>query len=755
MRKWICATLAVLCCLGGCVGTENHEESAMLTNVYEARTIPVPEEESILYCTGIRDGAVTVQTYSVSPDSADAAEDSGIYRSVLRSVPINGASAYESVAYERKIGAEEWISRQYFYRTDGIAYIERNRSSEDDVYSLIVEQDGETSKSCADLCGIFGTEHFLNVNDFVMDKQGYVYLADASQVYVLKPDMTYGFVVSSGSLIQTMELARDGKVYIWYMPLQGTGEFESVPIDMDAQTLDYESRIRVPDDGEVKGVFFGGECDYYYYTADGIYSCNIGDESGQLVMSFSNSNVPGGIERIYYAGKEAFLIRLYDSTTGAREYRIYTKAEDISLVDITVLEVASAKKLDNLHSGIAAFNANNKNIRVIFKDYSQYNQNPYDYTGSERLALDMASGVYQPDVLVGNMDEPAYKALIQNEMYADLFPLMEADETYDRDDLFDCVERTYATDGKLFAMPNGLYIDTLLTSRKSLPNQDTWSMEEVLDILENLPEGVMWRDRVNQEFAQNFFFPHGRYEPFVDAEKMECHFRSPLFIRYLKYVNTLPSQDDLPMNINIFSGKYDMAQNGEEIVERYTYDCLISFFEDGMYFGFDSTVHAGYPHIDGKGGGSVLSSYDTQLYTIMAKCENKEAAWQFVRDMTNHADDSCGLPLYRTAFRALVEKNRNGYVELRNDSPVSHIYSSDPSQNAIGIVIRVADRDWEEIENWINSVGEPAVDTVLNDEMTWGVIHDEISAYLAGNGTAEDAAARIDNRVKLYLAESK
>ena len=70
-------------------------------------------------------------------------------------------------------------------------------------------------------------------------------------------------------------------------------------------------------------------------------------------------------------------------------------------------------------------------------------------------------------------------------------------------------------------------------------------------------------------------------------------------------------------------------------------------------------------------------------------------------------------------------------------------------------MIRVADRDWEEIENWINSVGEPAVDTVLNDEMTWGVIHDEISAYLAGNGTAEDAAARIDNRVKLYLAESK
>ena len=32
-------------------------------------------------------------------------------------------------------------------------------------------------------------------------------------------------------------------------------------------------------------------------------------------------------------------------------------------------------------------------------------------------------------------------------------------------------------------------------------------------------------------------------------------------------------------------------------------------------------------------------------------------------------------------------------------------------------------------------------------------IHDEISVYLAGNGTAEDAAARIDNRVKLYLAE--
>ena len=42
--------------------------------------------------------------------------------------------------------------------------------------------------------------------------------------------------------------------------------------------------------------------------------------------------------------------------------------------------------------------------------------------------------------------------------------------------------------------------------------------------------------------------------------------------------------------------------------------------------------------------------------------------------------------------------------------------------------------------------------TYLPAEVT-ALIEEEISIYLAGNGTAEEAAERIDNRVKLYMAE--
>ncbi|MBQ3707811.1 MAG: hypothetical protein II889_07875 [Clostridia bacterium] len=59
--------------------------------------------------------------------------------------------------------------------------------------------------------------------------------------------------------------------------------------------------------------------------------------------------------------------------------------------------------------------------------------------------------------------------------------------------------------------------------------------------------------------------------------------------------------------------------------------------------------------------------------------------------------------------------------------------------------------DAAKMEAILDSLGRPLLEVWRTDVK--GILHEELSAYLAGIGTPEDCAKKIQSRVSIWLAE--
>ena len=69
-----------------------------------------------------------------------------------------------------------------------------------------------------------------------------------------------------------------------------------------------------------------------------------------------------------------------------------------------------------------------------------------------------------------------------------------------------------------------------------------------------------------------------------------------------------------------------------------------------------------------------------------------------------------------------------------------------------GEIVTIKDEQAEEMIAWLDSVGTPVYDVLVPAEIT-AIVDEEISAFLAGTGTADSCAGAIQSRVEIWLAE--
>lgn len=767
MRKnrWIAAVLALLT-LAGC-GTKTNtdketegqviEKPQLLTNVYTCRDLTLPEGYYINSYAGFKDGAFQFQgNYSESKGKYGSEDFYGLTKNVLIALPENGGDYTETVLSTIEIKGSDETSVDYTDTTlhlfDGgrveltANYDPSNGST---TYDLAVIRDDGTEKHAEGI-----EKNFQNVEDYLYiqyiqcDGDDNVYLAGDSNIWVFDPELNYSFAIQEGNYIQRMSLSTDGRIYAQYYGDKG---MTCAPIDVQAKK--FGDPIVLPENLEFNGIFFGEGYTLYYYNKTGIYGYNTGDEAGVLLMNFQNSDVSGDLESAYYIDADSFLLQYYDRLTWDRKFGVFTKAADVDLSQITIVEIASAGAPYDLTSRVVDFNRKNKDMRVVYTDYSQYST-PEDYNaGDTKLANDILNGLYKPDIVIGKISGSAYSAFLEKGLFADYNTLAAGDAEFDLSDLFGCVKNSYTMDGRLIALPSEISVQTLLGNKKLLGGRTSWTLEEMLDVIDSLPEGVAIARSLTQSSFGDLLGENG-IAAFVDGN--ECSFDSPTFIRLLEYLKTLP--ESLPDSEYEYDNDnmYAEYQSGKYATVQKSYWGVDSWFEEMAYFGADNTVRIGYPSVNGKGGGTQLSQY-TYLYSIMDGSEYKDAAWHFVKSAL-HPNESGrdSVPLFRSDFEKMVEKIKtytyviyyNGGASWGEFDPAD--IGFDESQ---GIVMRAADVDWDGMEKWLDGIGSPVGNSTLPYEVQ-DIIMEEISSYMGGTKSASDTASLIQSRVKLYLAEN-
>lgn len=589
----------------------------------------------------------------------------------------------------------------------------------------------------------------LQITSVAADADGYIYMTDGNSLCVIAPDLTKAFDYIFRDYVNSLSVSAEGKVY-------ATGTKAVYPIDRDSCGLG--NPIAMPEDVSVEDCYFGSGYDIYYNNSEGLYGYNFGDEEGECVISWQNSNMSGIVyKNIQVLSPEEVLAMRYDERTNKYISVMLKKTDDIDLADYVTIEVAYLTEPLNYSRIVLEYNSiSSKKIRVVSKDYSVYTTD-IDREGAKRqLLLDITTGKYMPDIVIDTPDDSrptdihALTTLLKQGYYCDLYQFIDKDADIDRDDIVGAVKNSYEIDGKLSAAVPFFQIDTLIAPYSVFGDRTSWTMDEMLDF-EMMLDGQKLINNKNHVFRSW----RAAYS-FIDVENGTCDFENETFIKYLNFITS--NDISLPKSTN----SYEHYQTGNVMLYNKKYGGPRDYMSGQIVFYPDDYTIIGYPAAaNGLRRHNLIIDF---AYMITKDSDNPEEAWDFIKYAIFYMDNNNR----GSHFRMLKSLND---IEFENLMDYHVFYTADglysdwtgtvnPSdldeENSIkrgGLHTYYNERDIERVKQLIEEAGYPVVYTI--PEEIGSIINEEMSEYLGGVQSAEDAAKVIQSRVSIWLSERK
>ena len=765
-KRWTAFLLCVMIFLTGCRKPENGYDSENTPSNTEHITVDGALEH---VWTGteyeLPEGWTTSGPIAYDPETAT------IFAEAYRHTESNGTEyalctltekAYQLEPFRSMEDEDTRVMLSNTLRTDdALWYVKTLNPGTAQSKRYLVRRDLETGEETdAALSSLFdGGDAFFY--GFLADKDGDIWLSTLTEVMAIRPDFSRILSVRferGGDLL----MRADGTVFV-------LTENPSGPIlaGIDKTTGGRTEEIPLPPSRHA--VCFPAETDspyaYLYAASGGVFGARI-NEKGEIVseclLDYVNSSMNADtVELIGPAGTDGLLFLEDGHPVVCRP------AGTVNLADVTMLTVAISRPLWDqvVQDAIADFNRTHTDARIMLLDYSTYATAENATAGSERLALDMAAGICFPDIIVGRPGEDASIDLIlDKERYVDLYPFLDADPELSRESILDCVLTAFDDRGRLWCLSNYFLFDTLLVHPDvleacGLGGKTSWTLAEFLDFAETLPEGVELTGGLLQDDAIRVLLGNYGLGAFFDREEGICSFDSSEFIRWLRFTASLPKDEaELRKRSPVYAAsepeRYDFMMNGKVALASSgaAFYMALPYLETA--FGRKDWVMIGYP-----GAGTEVSAQT--VYAITSTCTVPALAWEFVRTAVLEERESY---YGRDVFPILKDRFRDGLAQLYDQEIIQyfsgnmHITTPKPDPPTTyadlrepGYIVDFTEADAEHILDSLASAGVP-LSKRIPDEVT-SILNEELSAFLAGHGTAEDCAAKIQSRVSLWLAE--
>ncbi|MBR4184920.1 MAG: extracellular solute-binding protein, partial [Clostridia bacterium] len=443
---------------------------------------------------------------------------------------------------------------------------------------------------------------------------------------------------------------------------------------------------------------------------------------------------------------------------------IFTPVPDIDLSEVTVLHVATtALPSEVINTAVSDFNRNHTDVRIEMTEYWGGDLASED----ERLAREIVTGTFVPDVVIGSAESVSVRQMAEKKLYTDLMPYLRSDSLVKESDLFGIVKRMFDDgQGGLWGMTTNVNLKHTLFSTPSLlgeyASKGGWTIPEFLDYAENLPPDTELLHNLTQANVEDLLFAADGYAYFIDAEKGTCSFDSEDFVRFLHFMRALPTAEEYRRTVwGSLDGDELMRQRMEEGI------ALVRIQSDpiGHYpitaHGTKDWIMIGYPAAESRAGAGTPVTVGT-VFVVSSACQNKGAAWEFIRSCFTDKEGQGGAPVLKSLFRSMTESYYDfelvDYFSFHAETGYGSYGPRDPEHPATtddlpypGIVSDYTPADEAKMEAILDSLGRPLLEVWKTDVKE--IIHEELSAYLAGVGTPEDCAKKIQSRVSIWLAE--
>lgn len=438
-----------------------------------------------------------------------------------------------------------------------------------------------------------------------------------------------------------------------------------------------------------------------------------------------------------------------------------------------------------VQSSIDWFNKSHTDVQIEIQDYS-------DEGGLERLQTELVLGKV-PDIMEmhyygkagakvaaipgvkcyvnpGNYaDAPdeywmPYRQMAQKGYLEDLWPYIEDDPDFGRESVLQAPIKAAEVNGGLYTLFQKVVIFTLTGRESVVGDRYSWTMEDVTDVLEGMPEdSTILRYNMTRKDA---FFNLLRYslDRFLDWDTGECHFNSQGFLDLVQFLENIPDEADLEDPVDAEEEVIRRIKDGQQMLEGVMVVWQQSVgISDAIWQ--ERAAFPGYPTADGSSGSFF---YPTgRVLSMSAACRNKDAAWEYIRKLilpiVNKArplNAWMDIPVSMHDYELLLwgelqQMNRAieqaGSVEdfLKNDI-LSRRYHFDYGP-AVRLMRPLTEEDTQRYEDLINHTTQ----LYWPDDALSDIVWDSLGPYFAGDWTLEHTIEVLQNRATLYVNEQR
>ena len=755
-----------------------------LTGIYEATPLVLPEGFVLADTAqiGIDPEAGEILVLALKTEEITAEDDTVTWKAELRLLVYdeNGTAVREVTLEDAETGGPRVaaVSRNRVWAFCDLTQSGSGRLLEWDASSgaLLSETEAKSIKGWAGQ---------TSPRKLIADADGNLWLSDSAKVVVISPERVW----INQFKINALDLTAlpDGTVWAVSNLASGRGIAR-----LDPETGRYEDAVSLWSSAVNAAGGPDGEYRFFYNGENGICGVRTDEEGKQVseeLMSFVNSNVnynaslvpsEDTIQLSAVLSAQSFIMtELSRGSDGRFRFLpvLYRRGEDLELSAVKEIRIAYWQAIpQNLAWEITQFYKAHTDIRVTTLDYTKYNTDEDRTAGAKQLTLDVITGIVSPDMLLGSTADGPLLEMQNHGIALDLAPYLK--ESGLDGDLFGCVGTSFTDEeGKLWGICPTFSLNFFASSQErlgALAEKGRWTTAEFMDFVEALPEDCALHPYSTREMRGEI---GPDFNVFIDRETAACSFDSPLFYRYLGWLETLPTAREWwdgkgaehglnkwPIAPYLHSGK--LALRGVGMQDT---DSVIKV--DILSTGDKDYAMIGYPSETGSG----VRLFSDMGMVVLTRSVVPDACWTFIRACledsgltnTERWHDGCGLPALKSVYdvemevlkrkpvaKIITDKQQYTWHFLEDTDPAYvEEQANSAARGGTWYLEPFDEAELSFLRSWIDNAGEPFTDAFPSK--LYEIVKEEIDEYLAGMGTPEDCVKKIQSRASIWLAEHK
>lgn len=450
----------------------------------------------------------------------------------------------------------------------------------------------------------------------------------------------------------------------------------------------------------------------------------VNDSTGEIVLYFDSiaagvsPNLLGGLCLV-----EEGSMYLVEQTAGQSGLWEELVAQSGPWGDRTVLFYGTVSLSETMKERIVSFNKTNQDYYITVEEYGSGDP----WAGRLQLQAAITSG-HGPDI-VDLYGTDNYISYSEKGYLEDLEPYLLKEDFYE--DILWQVQDLYRVERKICMLVPHFTVQGLAVNPEYARGMKSWDFE-TFQKLASLARGeklIVAGGTSGSIFAELFLGMQGE---FIDWEEKKAYFDTPRFISFLEFCKKYEGKSLV---------RDGASYNSDEFVDKVLLMRLglsnpMGYAELHAYYGEEALPY-GYPVADGQ---VLLVNNDVDACGILSSGKNKEGAWEFLRTLL--AED---YQEQMTGYRSTWSIRESCWYGM---------WDSYKSSTMLGFNnVTLNPPTDEDVELF--------ADVILNGNLTANLMSYKIEevvtegarAYFNGDISAEEAAARIQNRVQLMLEE--